>query len=81
MGRNIVDTIDALLEIVPQDHEHFEVFQKSMIKIKRSVGFTAPEALHIRWIQVGKICRILFPPESVSLELSDNIERCLLGND
>jgi len=81
MGRSIVDTINALLEIVPQDHEHFGVFQDSLNKIKRSVGFTAPEALHIRWIQVGKICRILFPPESVSPELSENIERCLLGSN
>ena len=81
MGRNIIDTINVLLKIVPQEHEHFEVFQDSMNKIKRSVGFTAPEALHTRWIQVGKICRVLFPPETVSSELSDNIERCLLGSD
>jgi len=81
MVRNIVDTINALLEIVPREHEHFEVFQDSMNKIKRSAGFTAPEALHIRWIQVGKICRVLFPPETANSELSDNIERCLLGSD
>lgn len=54
--RNLIEVIDAAVAIVPE-------LEGPLARVRRSIGFTAPEIMRIRWREASEIVASLVRPE------------------
>lgn len=80
MRRSIIDLIEVMISLVPDDFENKKDLVSDLKKIQRTSVYTPPEYMHQRWEQVANALQyyLAMPADDWKLEIamifSDDID-------
>ena len=57
------EVIDYILNIVPKNIDEYDMFHRGLHRIVISIAYTAPEAIHVRWVELCRLCTFYFLPK------------------
>lgn len=73
--RDLNKVMDAVLNQVPKDHPSHGPLSRSMDKIRESIPYTAPEAIHIRWQTLAET--LMFMYQNLDTEWTRRIRKIM----